>query len=72
MGDEVDFTINDQKSVPQTSALRVAILAELEEAIGRASNQRCNEILMHITDLFIGGSVRFSDEEIDLFDDAMS
>jgi uncharacterized protein (DUF2336 family) len=72
MEDEVDSTINDPKDVAQTLTLRVAIIGELEEAIGRASKQRCNEILMHITDLFIGGSVRFSDEEIDLFDDTMS
>ena len=68
----MDSTINDPKDVARTSTLRVAIIGELEEAIGRASKQRCNEILMHITDLFVGGSVKFSDEEIDLFDDAMS
>ena len=68
----MDSTINDPKDVARTSTLRVAIIGELEEAIGRVSKQRCNEILMHITDLFVGGSVQLSDEEIDLFDDAMS
>lgn len=68
----MDSTINDPKDVAQTLTLRVAIIGELEEAIGRASKQRCNEILMHITDLFVGDSVKFSDDEIDLFDDAMS
>ena len=68
----MDSTINDPKDVAEISTLRVAVIGELEEAIGRASKQRCNEILMHITDLFVGGSIKLSDEELDLFDDAMS
>jgi uncharacterized protein (DUF2336 family) len=73
MEGEVDHTIIDPTHVAQTCpTLRVAVIGELENAIGRASKQRCNEILMHITDLFVAGSDRFSDEEIDLFDDAMS
>jgi uncharacterized protein (DUF2336 family) len=72
MEDGVDSTINDPKDVAEISTLRVAVIGELEEAIGRASKQRCNEILMHITDLFVGGSIKLSDEELDLFDDAMS
>lgn len=73
MEDEVVSAINNSNDVAQTlTALRGAIIRELEETIGRASKQRCNEILVRITDLFIGVSVRFSDEEIDLFDDAMT
>ncbi len=51
---------------------RLAVIAELEEAITRGSSQRRIEMLMRVTDLFVGGSGRFSDEKIELFDDVMS
>ncbi len=56
--------------LPMTA--HVTLLGELENAITRGSAQRRAEILMQVTDLFIRGSVGFSDDEIDLFDDIIS
>lgn len=65
--------ITDHTRVPQTSAAsRACIIGELENAINHASVERCNEILARIADLFVAGSIHFSNDEIDLFDDAMS
>ena len=56
--------------LPMTTAL--ALVAEVEEAIARGtSRQRC-EILRRVTDMFVLGSHRYSDEEIDLLDDVFS
>ncbi len=58
---------NDHMAVDQ----RGVLVAELEAAITRGTNQRRNEMLTRVTDLFIGGAGRFSDEKIELFDDVM-
>jgi uncharacterized protein (DUF2336 family) len=50
----------------------VTLITELEHAIARGSSQRRAEILMHVTDLFVRGSVGFSDDDIDLFDDIIT
>jgi uncharacterized protein (DUF2336 family) len=50
----------------------VTLLTELDHAIAHGSAQRRAEMLMHVTDLFIRGSVGLSDHEIDLFDDVIS
>lgn len=47
------------------------LLAELDHAIAHGSPERCAKMLLHITDLFIRESVRFSDAEIGLFDDVI-
>lgn len=49
----------------------VTLLTELDHAIARGSAPRRAEMLMHVTDLFIRGSVGFSDDEILLFDDVI-
>ena len=69
----MDPIIIDQKDVLHPmEASRACIIGELDNAIRHASVERCNEILSRITDLFVAGSFRFSNDEIDLFDDAMS
>jgi len=45
------------------------LISEVERAIALTSAGRRGEMLLHITDLFITESDRFSDEEIALFDD---
>ena len=50
----------------------LALITELEHAISHGTAQRRAEMLWQITDLFIRGSVRFSDDEIDLFDDLIT
>jgi len=47
-------------------------IAELEHAIARGSAQRRAEILWQVTDLFVSGSVRLSEDEIGLFDDVLT
>jgi hypothetical protein len=49
-----------------------SLITELEHAIAGGSVHRRAEMLLQITDLFIDGSVRFSDEEIELFDEIIS
>jgi uncharacterized protein (DUF2336 family) len=47
----------------------LAFVTEVEDAIARGTaRQRC-EILRRVTDMFVLGSHRYSDEEIDLLDD---
>jgi uncharacterized protein (DUF2336 family) len=48
---------------------QLTVLAELEYAIAHGSSQHRAEILMQVADLFIRDSARYSDDEIDLFDD---
>ena len=58
--------------VDQTAVSPSAVLvAELEDAITRGSSQRRVEMLTRVTDLFVSGSGRFSDDKIELFDDVM-
>jgi uncharacterized protein (DUF2336 family) len=51
---------------------KIALIPELELAIAHGSPARRAEMLLAITDLFIDGSVRFSDGEIALFDDVIT
>ena len=51
---------------------RLTLIPELEQAITHGSPQRRAEILSAVTDLFVHGSVQFSDDEIALFDDVMT
>jgi len=47
------------------------LLDELEAALAAGSNARRIEMLTRITDLFVGGAERFSEDQIGLFDDVM-
>jgi uncharacterized protein (DUF2336 family) len=47
------------------------LIDELEAALNSGTNARRIEMLTRITDLFIGGASRFSDEQIGVFDDVM-
>jgi uncharacterized protein (DUF2336 family) len=47
------------------------LLDELEAALASGSNARRIEMLTRITDLFIDGAPRFSEDQINLFDDVM-
>jgi uncharacterized protein (DUF2336 family) len=47
------------------------LIDELEAALTSGTNARRIEMLTRITDLFIGGAARYSQEQIDLFDDVM-
>jgi uncharacterized protein (DUF2336 family) len=48
------------------------LLDELESALASGSPTRGNAILTSVTDLFINGAPRFSEEQIGLFDDVMA
>jgi uncharacterized protein (DUF2336 family) len=47
------------------------LLDELEAALSSGTNMRRIEMLTRITDLFVGGAPRFSEDQINLFDDVM-
>jgi len=47
------------------------LIDELEAALNSGTNARRIEMLTRITDLFVGGAPRFSDEHIGVFDDVM-
>jgi uncharacterized protein (DUF2336 family) len=47
------------------------LLDELEAALSSGTNTRRIEMLMRITDLFLGGASRYSEEQIGVFDDVM-
>ncbi len=47
------------------------LIEELEAALTSGTNTRRIEMLMRITDLFVGGVSRYSKEQIDVFDDVM-
>jgi uncharacterized protein (DUF2336 family) len=49
-----------------------SLVTELEYAITHGSARRRAEMLLQITDLFVDGSVRFSEEEIELFDEIIT
>jgi uncharacterized protein (DUF2336 family) len=49
-----------------------SLIDELEDAIADKRLGRRAEILRRVTDLFISGSGRFSEDQIDLFDEVMS
>ena len=51
---------------------QLTVIAELEHAIGHGSSQQRAEMLMQVADLFIRDSARYSDDEINLFDDVIT
>jgi uncharacterized protein (DUF2336 family) len=51
---------------------QIALFPELERAIAHGSPERRAEMLSAVTDLFIDGSVGFTDTEIALFDDVIT
>src|SRR5580700_5990049 len=48
------------------------LLEELETVLSSGSFDRRNEILTSVTDLFIDGAQRFSEDQIGIFDDVMA
>jgi uncharacterized protein (DUF2336 family) len=48
------------------------LLDELEAALTSGTNARRIEMLTRITDLFVGGATRYSEDQIGLFDDVMA
>jgi uncharacterized protein (DUF2336 family) len=48
------------------------LLEELEDALSTGTFDRRNEILTSVTDLFIDGAPRFSEDQIGVFDDVMA
>ncbi len=48
------------------------LLDELEAALTSGTNSRRIEMLTRITDLFVGGATRYSEDQIGLFDDVMA
>ena len=48
-----------------------SLIEELEVAIAHGSPDRCADMVRRITDLFIAGSIRYSDDEIAVFDDVL-
>jgi uncharacterized protein (DUF2336 family) len=49
----------------------VPLLEELEAAVSSGTIDRRNQILSSITDLFINGAPRFSEDQVSVFDDVM-
>jgi uncharacterized protein (DUF2336 family) len=47
------------------------VIDELENALANSSASRCNDILWGVTDLFLAEPGKFSDEEIDFFDEVL-
>ena len=50
----------------------ITVISELEHAIANGSPQQRAAMLMQIADLFVGNSPRYTDQEIDLFDDIIT
>ena len=48
------------------------LLDELEAALASGTNTRRIEMLTRITDLFVGGAPRFSEQQVGIFDDVMA
>jgi uncharacterized protein (DUF2336 family) len=51
---------------------QLSLIAELEDAIAHGSPQRRAEILLQVTNIFVRGSLQFSDDQISLFDDVIA
>jgi len=51
---------------------RGSLIGELEQAIASGTAERRVASLWHVTDLFITGASRYSDEQISLFDDVIA
>src|SRR5580704_15407172 len=50
----------------------ITVISELERAIANGSPQQRAEMLMQIADLFVGNSPRYTEDEINLFDDIIT
>src|SRR5438552_13117748 len=48
-----------------------SLLDDLQRALAAGSNARRIEMLSRVTDLFIGDAHRYSDQQIDLFDEVI-
>jgi uncharacterized protein (DUF2336 family) len=48
------------------------LIRKVENAVANGSLRQRGELLRHVTDLFIVGSARYSDEEIAVFDDVLT
>ena len=55
-----------------TMDTRGSLIGELEQAIASGTAERRVASLWHVTDLFITGASRYSDEQISLFDDVIT
>jgi Uncharacterised protein conserved in bacteria (DUF2336) len=62
------FYWGDAHSMPQTFPL----IDELDAALACGSTERRVEMLTRITDLFVGGASRYSEEQLGVFDDVMA
>lgn len=51
--------------------LRQSLISELESAIHSGSKEKRVETLRRVTDLFLSGAGRFTEEQIDVFDDVI-
>jgi uncharacterized protein (DUF2336 family) len=49
----------------------LSLLDELERALAIGNNEQRNEMLSRITDLFVGNAHRFTEEQVDLFDEVI-
>ncbi|HEX2654978.1 MAG TPA: DUF2336 domain-containing protein [Xanthobacteraceae bacterium] len=54
-----------------TNSAYSSLISDLEHAISHGSAQHRAETLMHVTDLFITGSGKYSDDQIEIFDDVI-
>jgi uncharacterized protein (DUF2336 family) len=50
---------------------QVSLIQELEEAVRVGSHEKRVDTLRRVTDVFLGGADRFSDEQIGVFDDVL-
>jgi uncharacterized protein (DUF2336 family) len=56
----------------QSMTQALPLLEELEVALASGSNTRRIEILSSVTDLFVNGAPRYSDDQIGIFDDVIA
>src|SRR5512145_1770694 len=50
---------------------QVSVIGELERAMHSGSLDRCEETLSRVTDLFLHGADRFSEDQVLLFEDVL-
>jgi uncharacterized protein (DUF2336 family) len=50
---------------------QVSLISELERAMHSGSHDRCAETLWRVTDLFLAGADRFSEDQVLLFEDVL-
>src|SRR5262245_25929193 len=63
-------SVANQNGFPRRMGAPLELIQELESSIAQSSDQRKSVMLRHLTDLFLVGSDQYSDDEIDLIDDA--